>query len=510
MYLGRLFVNMPDPVTLAMAVQLAAFAAVFLYVGIQLRMDTVSVLAIAGSCMPVALFQYKGHYIFIGDLCGFLLAAGLLANWTPRMRGASARNWVIRAYCCGVVAWTILSAQLARSWLAENIQPGPLIDFILRSACNVAFFAWGYRTSFFNRRALVLLTIPLLLWLIFAGAGLAQFVGFINVDAFWTRERQWIRHDDLVSGFMGMDKPQLALWAAYTSVIAMWLNTGQRNTLGWIAAFTLPISALIVVLIGSRQGIVALCMLMVTSAIIQIARRRPAPQFASVLAGLVILWIVAPLLWNAADPARRARATTKFEEFLRVSSADDLANKRDSSAFSLLQYIWESPHRVILGSGVTTEKSGYTQDRRRLRVGLRTYAEGEFLRLLWAGGLVSLISYLVVLGAMSVTALKGLGRRDRPAIADSAGLLFVLTLTGAAFALGQFHLFTVLYHNVPCCYMLWVVSGILMGHLARCTVEGERSATDVSVLRTPMRPTNYAHADGTLRRTDMAEELNWK
>ena len=503
---------MSDPITLAMAVQFAAFVAVFLCVGIGHRMGPVSVLAIAAACMPVALFQYKGLWVFVGDLYGILLAAGLLVNWAPRMRGASARNWVIGAYCFGVVAWTILSARLAQSWLGETIELGKLIEFIPRSACNVAFFTWAYRTGFSNRRALVLLTIPPLFWLVFAGAGLAQFVGLLNVDAFWRQNWQFVYRGAMTSGFMGMDKPQLALWAAYTSVIAIWLNTGRRRALGRMASITLPISALIVLLIGSRQGILALCVVMVTSAIIQIARRRPARQFAPVLAGLVILGLVGPVLWSAVDPVRRARATASFEELLQVSSADDLANKRDSSTLTLLQYILDNPHRLILGSGVGTEKSGYiyTPDFTRWPAGFRTYAEGEFVRLLWAGGLVSLISYLVVLGVMCATAIKGLGRRNGPVTADAAGLLFTLTVTGSFFALGQYHLFTALYHNVPCCYLLWVVSGILMGHLARCTVGRECPATDASVLRMSVRRTILAHADSTASQTDMAEELDWK
>ena len=500
---------MSDPITLAMAVQFAAFVAVFLCVGIGHRMGPVSVLAIAAACMPVALFQYKGLWVFVGDLYGILLAAGLLVNWAPRMRGASARNWVIGAYCFGVVAWTILSARLAQSWLGETIELGKLIEFIPRSACNVAFFTWAYRTGFSNRRALVLLAIPVLLWLVFVGAGLAQFVGLLNVDAFWTLHRQYIHPWELATGFMGMDKPQLALWAAYISVIAMWLNTGRRSTRGWLASITLPTSALIVALIGSRQGLLALCVLMATSVIVQIVRRRPAPQFVPVLAGLVILGLVGPVLWNAVDPVRRARMTAKFDVLRQVSSVDDLVNKRDSSiGVDLLPYILGNPHRLILGSGVATDKWGYTLE--RTHAVRTTYAEGEFLRLLWAGGLVSLISYLVVLGAMCATALKGLGRRNGPVTADAAGLLLTLTVTGSFFALGQFHLFTVLAHNIPCCYLLWVVSGILMGHLARCTVGREWPATDASLLPMSVRRTIYAHADSTASRTDMAEELDWK
>ena len=77
---------------------------------------------------------------------------------------------------------------------------------------------------------------------------------------------------------------------------------------------------------------------------------------------------------------------------------------------------------------------------------------------------------LVVLSVMTATALKRLGRRNGFVTTDAAGSVFTLPVTRSVFALGQYHVFTVLYHSVLYCHLLWIVSRILIGHLATCTI----------------------------------------
>ncbi len=48
-----------------------------------------------------------------------------------------------------------------------------------------------------------------------------------------------------------------------------------------------------------------------------------------------------------------------------------------------------------------------------------------------------------------------------------AVLLFSMSLVGVFFAFGQFHLFTTMYHNVPCNYLLIITIGLLGGTVAR-------------------------------------------
>ncbi len=83
------------------------------------------------------------------------------------------------------------------------------------------------------------------------------------------------------------------------------------------------------------------------------------------------------------------------------------------------------------------------------------------MRLLWAGGLISVAGYGLLL--LRLGGRGYLEWRDwrSPQAGIEAGLLLATVGTGALIALGQFHLFTGSVHNSPLAYFLWFYLGLL-------------------------------------------------
>jgi hypothetical protein len=464
---------MLDPITFALTVQAAVFITVILYVCIFCRLPLTPVVVFTSLCLPVALIQYKGQKFFASDVacCWLIFHLITVPRARPVLSGASKAILVLYAF--GIVTWSLVSTRLAVTSLGEVFVRTSLEVFIVRSVFYIALYLWAYRLGSTHYSYLGLLMIPILCWTVYAAAGLAQFAGVWDVDAFWARDGVFNLHHEPTSGFMGMDKPQLALWANYVTLMAMWLRLKAPQPLRWLLAATAPLSAVIVVLIGSRQGTLYLVLGIVGSIGIQAVSGRRAPQLPLMISGICVFGLILPVLWSSVDPSRVERALASFQVFDRASSINDLANERDSTSLPLLDYITQSPHRLFLGSGVATENSGYDEKGRPYR--RRTYAEGEFERLLWSGGFVALGSYLTILILIFRTSIQAFSSARDLHIHNSACLLFMLSAIGVLFCFGQYHLFTVLYHNIPCSYILWASLGLLLGLLKTAVpIQGPR------------------------------------
>ena len=451
-----------SPLLTASAIQFAAL------IGISVLFtrrgaSTYTVILFALACLPVPLLNIKGHWFLAGDLAGALLLMLAVVDPVNALPSKLYCPRVAILYLIGVVLWPLLSAWHATLALNETISRDPLLDFVFRSIVQLGFFVWAYRVGIRSRKPLQLLLVPVLLWVVFATAGILQFAGLLNVDAFWQINARYrdTRQGGLVSGFMGMDKPQLALWANYALVIALWVRS--EKGMRWLLWLVLPLSVTTVLLIGSRQGLIALAFVLFVTLVIQwrVGQLTWLPQavVASIICALLL-----PALFGAVGWAQLQRAVGKFEELRRVGSVQQLVDARDRTTRKLFSYILQNTQRLTVGSGIATESppGGPPPDRGG---GPRTYAEGEFLRLLWAGGLISVFFYLLILGMFLRNAARGLDLRAPASIQTVGGLLLTVTLTGILFCFGQFHMFTVNYQNVPCNYLLWIASGLLLGHV---------------------------------------------
>lgn len=104
------------------------------------------------------------------------------------------------------------------------------------------------------------------------------------------------------------------------------------------------------------------------------------------------------------------------------------------------------------------------------------------MRLLWSGGLVSVLAYLAVLYLLAKRAfalrLNEAGAATRP-----SRVLFLITGMSVYFSTAQFNLFTSIESNVPIYYVLWIVIGALYAGNAkpRAAVAVRPNAATVSL-----------------------------
>ncbi len=226
---------MNNPYVLAWAFTVAAFGVVWMYVHSRFRLPFSIYFAVAAACIPVPV--YLGAYpFFVGDAVGIALLINSLLRRTPATRDL--RNFtspIVTVYSIGVIAWPLLSTYLAITYLNEVAQPSVVCLFVIRSTALLGFFLWAARTGAAASGIKPLLSIPVAFWLLFAIVGIIHLAGLIDVDAFWYLNAdfrpsvlyggQASQHEEYrTSGFMGMDKPQLALWSSYCTCIALWLT----------------------------------------------------------------------------------------------------------------------------------------------------------------------------------------------------------------------------------------------------------------------------------------------
>jgi hypothetical protein len=464
---------MSDPQQLALVLQFILAGGVSLVVVRFLRVGVQVTVLFACICLPVPLTIIKGHHIFAGDIAGLFILFVSALQRGPIRHTTTSCDEVRRLYALGIVLWPIASAYAATQTLGETISAHEMIDFCFRSAVQFGLIGWGYRIGRERENSDHLLMVPVLLWLAFSLLGLTQFAGFANVDAYWFTHQEYLRADDLTSGFMGMDKGQLGAWAAFVPLVCLWMMPRRTRALAWASSCTIGLSALIILLVGSRLGLVALLLGGTISAVLQLRPDRRTPHLPKVLVTICLGLLIAPFVLHSMDPGRWNRALKQLNALLNISSVRGLSDARDPTALPLLNYIVDSPQRLIFGSGIATEQWGTLGLHSRtgfvnMRWGIRTYAEAEFLRLLWSGGLITLGAYILILAILLRASLRAMRCSHVQLITHSACLLCCLTLVGLLTACGQYHLATVSHEtNLPWCYVLWILSAVLLGMVQR-------------------------------------------
>jgi hypothetical protein len=449
---------MKNPYLLASILNLVVFAGVWIHARHRFLLPFGIYVLVAGACVPVPLRIASGRYLFLGDFVGVALLVTCLLAQGRRAQTSRFASAVLGLYSLGLVAWPLASTVLAVKQLNETTQPGDVAIFILRSAAQLGFFWWAARTGAAVLTVKPLLAIPAAFWLLFMIFGILQFTGMIDIDAFWYLNRDFTP-THLTSGFMGMDKPQLALWSSYGTCIALWLMAADSGGLGW-AALTIPfLSGLVILSIGSRQGLIGIGLAMVCASVLiglSSSGRKRLIRVPLALAAALAVW---PVAWNSIDRNRREFILSEFEQLQDATSLDELARRRDPTSLILVGYISSDPHRLYLGSGVATDKDPGDG-------GLRTFAEGEYLRVLWSGGVISLACYVALLLVLLGQGARSLWCEFRFQQGEGA-LLCAMTMVGGFFAFGQHHLATTMYHNVPCNYLLMMTAGLLGGAVTR-------------------------------------------
>lgn len=443
------------PYLAAVCAELLTLACVWLYARTRLDIGATTLMMLCAVSLPVELGAIAGRPYFAADFVAPLLLTALLLRRKPLL--PDRHSAVICALALFSLAlWPAYATYYAMDALGEWWQPGDFAVHVYRVLAFLIFFRFAYSSGREHRDCATLLAVPLLFWASYVGFGLLQEARLLDVNAFWSLHQNDMHRGLMNTGFMGFDKPQAAQWGVYMTVVALALVIAGRGLMRLVAAAVPVLSLSAELWLGSRQG----ALLVVAVAILTLALLAVSGQLRTRLAILALpvalALIATPALWLTADAAKRAKLSRKFEVLTRVSSAGDLAQHRDPGTLPLVRYLLERPARTLIGSGVTTERPG--GERGGNIDGVRTYAEGEYLRIFFAGGVVSLLGYVALLAAFGRAAFReGWPRRM------SAVVLLATLAAGGLFALGQFHLFTTRFHNVPIGYLVWTLLGVLSG-----------------------------------------------
>jgi hypothetical protein len=445
-----------NPVLLAHVVQLLVGLGALAYLRLGHGIPWRIALVVVSLCMPVALATVREQNFFLADVVG--AAVLLTVALEPRRYLTHGAGGAVLLAALALLVWPVLSTLLAVEFLREEVSVGAFGIRVARTLVGIALLAYAGSLRMTPQQRWALLKAPVLCWLIFGLIGVAQMREIVDTDAFWARWEQFGDGlDQSGAGFMGMDKPQAALWCVYVSILSLGLMREERP-LSQAIAVAVPVGCLLnIVWLGSRIGLIAWVFGMACTAILLGKNRVLFRRLAVIFVGAIATGgTLAAVFWDEMDSEK----TSRFQKLGEVQSVPELIESRDATTLPLLEYLTSQPARLFLGSGIATEQ--YDPES-----GIRTYAEGEWLRLLWAGGLITVAGYVLLLLRLSVRGYLEWRDWRSPQAGIEAGLLLATVGTGALIALGQFHLFTGSVHNSPLAYFLWFYLGLLAYSRAR-------------------------------------------
>jgi hypothetical protein len=370
----------------------------------------------------------------------------------PRVT-SSARGLAV-TYGMGLVLWPLFATILATAVLNEHSSLADCAVFFLRSCFAVGAFVWAHRTAASPRSTSTIsfVAIPTLFWFVYAIAGIMQYLGVLDTNVFWAYHDP-ANQRNVTTGFMAMDAPQISVWATFGAAWALWLSETAKGWLRWLLLCMPSTSIILCICVASRYGLVGSCLATLLTSAVVIRGRSGMTRLAFAAVVIAALIPFASQYWDVLPLEQKQHIETKFAILAAIRSPSEALDARDSSTQFLIQYISSNPLRLVVGSGIATECDAGCE--------VRTYAEGDFIRVLWAGGLVALLSYLAILAMLVRRAITTMHSTTRKCVKHTPALLLVSTFLCLVYSVGQFNLFTNFEFNMPIYYVLWLVIGAL-------------------------------------------------
>ena len=276
-----------------------------------------------------------------------------------------------------------------------------------------------------------------------------------------------------LSGFMGLDKPQIALFSVV--FINILLYSSLENWINRIIyLFLVILIVTITLLIGSRQGLLYLSLSFLLYIIFSFSIRNIFKNTAFILS------IILALLYIAAN-TKGISKTTNYDPLINFVSGktniSSLAESRDPLFLDSWLLMISNPENIVIGNGLGNEAFGYYENNEGVLVKdnsvTRTYFEGEIFRIMWTNGILGVIIFLIIAIKLIRIGWKNI-RKDNIRIVSASRLLIVLTVLILLFSFGQFSLFTMNRWNTPFVYFIWWLLGSLISVITSETQNSKR------------------------------------
>src|SRR5262249_55333179 len=140
---------------------------------------------------------------------------------------------IVVIYGVGVVLWPLVATVIATAVLNETTSWADCSVFFLRSTLALGVLVWANDQAGRAGSPNAFVAIPLVFWAIYAVIGITQSAGLVDANAFWA-EHDPAHLRGMTSGFMGMDAPQIAVWAVFGVVAAFWFSGVGRRWSKWL------------------------------------------------------------------------------------------------------------------------------------------------------------------------------------------------------------------------------------------------------------------------------------
>lgn len=441
-------------------IQVAVSIVIFSYLRFRLNLSVLFSLALTSLYLPVFVLVVTGRYLFASDFLALAPVFAVAIHWNEYVLKNRKLLPVFLLMTSTLVVWPVLSTGLSVWYLGEDFIAGNLVLHIYRSICYTAFFVFFYNEV--SDPALPAKAVKLFIaaWTLYAVFGVLQLLGALDTDAFWIIRREALdpadKYDAVSFGFLGMDKPQIALWALYGGIFSVCFFLHKKGWKSVCYLFPLLLSLIIILIINSRTAFAAMFLGMIVLFLLNYRKiaKTALLSSATILSLFLLVSFAGGYFWELLGPERQAVYLARNLALVEAKDFEGLLAARDETIVPLLKYIADDEHRLSLGSGVSTDRSDLTREVSR------TYAEGELFRVLWAGGIVSLAGYvalLCLLGRVRFSNWRGKTELHR----INGEMLFLMIVVGAISAFSQYHLFTTTQYNIPILYLVWSYMGML-------------------------------------------------
>ncbi|WP_147415911.1 hypothetical protein [Ulvibacterium marinum] len=295
------------------------------------------------------------------------------------------------------------------------------------------------------------------LWFLICLIGLAQFMNIIDTDVYYPNE-------ELFTGFLGMDKPQIALISVLVVNILLYLNVGH---LKWLKNVTLMLSFLLVSLLGSRQGFVFIGMSFLFYLLFSKSNKLMSSNFIRILPLIALILCFGIFVFSFIENDERFKILS--DSFESKNPILALLGARDPVFFESFQDM-ANTELYYFGNGLGTEEIGYIEKDEGVFVreegSLRTYFEGEIFRVLWASGILGVFLYSILFFRFIKLGVKIRFGKFKKKFGVYGSLLLSLAIINILYSFGQFNLFTTSGQNIPFLYLIWFVLSLLYSKLS--------------------------------------------
>ncbi|MBN1180696.1 MAG: hypothetical protein JXB49_00315 [Bacteroidales bacterium] len=348
----------------------------------------------------------------------------------------------------------------------NTINISDAIFHIVRACIVVSVFKYSVFKNFNNKICIqesfhVLLTV----WLLLLFVGVLEWLNIVSTDI--VKRNISYNSYGYIFGFMGLDKPQIALFSVAILNVVLYIKLSLRFEVV-IKFLIVFLTLLIIVNIGSRQGLI----FSVFSFLVYLFNSSTFRNFwVRIITGLGVLFVIIFMFLQHVG-IKNERFITIIDFFSGKSNLLALAESRDPFFMESVNYVIGNRWMLFVGNGLGTEESGYYVDEngllRKDDNKVRTYFEGEIFRILWVTGIIGFLLYIILIFRFIKYGINKEKTTERIDLKNMAKLLISISLIFLVYSTGQFFLFTLNAHNALFAYFTWWLYGGLMGTLHSC------------------------------------------